>query len=120
MRNNDLSADARQLFTEQYIDHPRAADTGFHQHHAGVITDDFSDNLGVAPERMFAHLPEDGRRGVRSYDAQQFPLVGHIKRIEPSNLTRALDSLSYRDLPFVDDHPEFTNEVQHFLYKVLQ
>jgi hypothetical protein len=31
-----------------------------------------------------------------------------------------LDSLPYRDLPFVDDHPEFTNEVQHFLYKVLQ
>ena len=53
---NYFLADARQLFAEQHIDHSCAADTGFHQHHAGVIIDDFSDDLGVAPERMFAHL----------------------------------------------------------------
>jgi len=53
------STDARQLFAEQHIDHSCAADTGFHQHHSGVITDYFSDYLTVTPERMFAHLPED-------------------------------------------------------------
>ena len=71
------SANPRQLLAEQHVDDPRTADTGFHQHHPGMITDDFSDHLSVTPERMFTHLPEDGRCGVRRDDGQQFALVGH-------------------------------------------
>ena len=66
------SANPRQLLAEQHVDDPRAADTRFHQHHPGVITDDFSDDLSVTPKRMFAHLPEDSRCRVRSDDRQQF------------------------------------------------
>ena len=72
----------------------------------GMITDDFSDHLSVTPERMFTHLPEDGRCGVRRDDGQQFALVGHIERIESQNLARPLDGVADRDLSFVDDHTD--------------
>ena len=45
--NNHFSTDARQLFAEQHIDNPGAADTGFHQYHSLVIADDFADDLSV-------------------------------------------------------------------------
>jgi hypothetical protein len=54
MGSSDL-ADPRQLLAERDVDDPRAADGGLHQHHPGVITHDFSDNLRVTPKWMFAH-----------------------------------------------------------------
>ncbi len=30
-------ANPRQLFTKQHVDHPRAADSGFHQHHCRMV-----------------------------------------------------------------------------------
>ena len=100
------SANARQLLAEQHVDDPRAADTRFHQHHPGVITDDFSDDVSVTPEKMLAHLPEYSRCRVRSDDRQQFALVSHIKRIQPENLAGPFDGLPHRDLSLVDNHAD--------------
>src|SRR5262245_65839182 len=72
---NHFSADTRQLLAEQHIDDPCAANAGFHQDHSRMIADDFPDDLSVTPERMFAHLSEEVRGGIRSYDVQQLDLV---------------------------------------------
>src|SRR6266436_1697532 len=92
------STDARQLFAEQHIDNTCAADTRFHQHHSGVITDNFSDDLSDTPERMLAHLSEDSGSRVRWHDRQKFTLVSHVEGIQPENLAGSFDGLAHRDL----------------------
>lgn len=84
--SSDL-ADPRQLLAEQHVDDPRAADGGLHQHHSGVITHDFSDNLRVMPKRMFAHALQRNRRRVRLHDGQELPFIGHVEK-DPSQVFR--------------------------------
>src|SRR5262245_34348691 len=69
-----------------------------------MIADNFPNELSVTPERMFTHLSEDVRGGIRSYDGQQLALVSHIERIQPENFTGSFDGLPHRNLALVDDH----------------
>src|SRR5262245_4252602 len=103
---NHFSTDARQLLTEQHIDDPGAADAGFHQYHPLVIADDFADDLSVIPEWMFAHLSQDIRGGVWSYNGEQFTLISYIERIQSENFAGSLDGLPHRNLSLVDDHTD--------------
>ena len=79
---NYSSANPWQLFAEQHIDNPRAANAGFHQHHSGMIADDFSDDLSVTSEGCSRIFSKDRRYGFGRYDGQQFALVGRIEGIE--------------------------------------
>jgi hypothetical protein len=55
-RKAKKSADARQLFTEHYVQYAGSTDLGLHQHHAWMIGNDLSDDDGVAPKLVLLHL----------------------------------------------------------------
>ena len=84
--SSDL-ADPRQLLAEQHVDNTRAANAGFHQDHSRMLADDFADNLGVAPKRMFAIALQRNRRRVRLHDGQELPFIGHVEK-DPSQVFR--------------------------------
>src|SRR5262249_61846709 len=55
---------------------------------------------------MFAHLSQDIRGGVWSYNGEQFTLISYIERIQSENFAGSLDGLPHRNLSLVDDHTD--------------
>ena len=87
--SSDL-ADPRQLLAEQNVHNPRAADSGFHQHHTRTFTNDFADHLSVVPKRMFAHALQQPPLSPTS-QSQELTFIGHVERVQAENFASSLN-----------------------------
>src|SRR5438876_6380907 len=95
--NFRFSTNARQLFTRQHIDDPRAADACFHDDDSGMLVRNIADDRSGPTEWVGLHCRENSI-GIDSTRAnQELAFVSNVKRVQTENLARALDLFTDRD-----------------------
>src|SRR5581483_6931777 len=97
-------ADSRQLLTKEHIEHTRATDLRFHEHHARMLSDYFPNNASIASMDVLPHAFHDGVSMIARNNGDQFAFIGDIEWIEAKNFTSAAYGVAHGDFGFLQQH----------------